>query len=156
MNRFIGVIAVLICACVPVQAQDTLSDREIARAYLAAYEAADYDTMREYYTEDAVFIDPTSFGIPNISDTIHWQGADAIIAGISAWGVSGLEYTFDRIYESSGRVIFDGATHVIYSGDNGDVIYNYPIITIITVENGLVVEHRDYTDFAGATQVTDQ
>jgi ketosteroid isomerase-like protein len=155
MFRISGSVAAFTCLCSSAQAQDVVSDQDIATAYLEAYQSGNYATMREYYAEDAVFIDPTSFEVPNIGDTIHWQGADAIIAGISAWGASGLEYTFDRIYESSGRVIFDGATHVIYPGDDGGVVYNYPIITIITIEDGQVTEHRDYTDFTGATLISE-
>jgi ketosteroid isomerase-like protein len=156
MFRFMGIIAACACICSTAQAQETLTPTQVATAYLETYQSGNFEGMREFYADDAVFIDPTSFEIPNMGDTIHWQGADAIIAGISAWGASGLDYTFDRVYEASGRVIFDGATHVIYTRDDGDIIYNYPIITIITVQDGQVVEHRDYTDFGGATLVTEQ
>jgi len=119
----------------------------IARAYLAAYEAQDYDAMRGFYAEDAHFIDPTSFDIESVAVDIDWTGPDAIIEGIRAWGMARGEYRIDRSYEASGRVVFLAEMDVIYAVPDGEVVFRYPITTIITVRDGQVVEHRDYTDF---------
>ncbi|WP_339744517.1 nuclear transport factor 2 family protein [uncultured Maricaulis sp.] len=132
---------------------DADSDRAVAEAYLTAYENQDYDTMRALYATDANFVDPTSFHLPQMPP-IDWQGPDTIIDGIASWGISGLEYHLDRSYTASGAVVFDGNADVIYATPSGPRIFTYPIVTIITVSNGLVVEHRDYTDYANSREIT--
>lgn len=134
-------------------AQEVTPARQTADAWLAAYQAQDFDVARTLLTEASTFIDPTSFGREGFGDPINWTGADSIIAGISSWGLDEAEYTFNRVYESPGRVVYDGSVLVTYQ--NG-ARFNYPIISIVTVENGHLVEHRDYTDFDGATRIDNQ
>jgi ketosteroid isomerase-like protein len=134
-------------------AQDGTPARQTADAWLAAYQAQDFDAARGLLTDASIFIDPTSFGRDGFGEPINWTGAEAIIAGISSWGLDNAAYTFERVYESPGRVIYDGSVLVTYQ--NG-AQFNYPIISIVTVENGHLVEHRDYTDFDGATRVDTQ
>lgn len=131
-------------------AQEQTPARQTAEAWLDAYQAQDFESARGLLTEESVFIDPTSFGRENFGEPINWTGADAIIAGISSWGLANAEYSFDRVYESPGRVIYDGSVLVTYQ--NG-ARYDFPIITIVTVADGHLVEHRDYTDFDGAVRV---
>lgn len=137
----------------PSFASDPAGAREIAEAYLDAYRQQDLDAMREFYAEGARFLDPTSFGIPAITAPIDWQGADAIIAGIASWGIDHMRYHLDRSYESSNAVVFDGSADVTYATPSGERTFNYPIITIITIRGGQVVEHRDYTDYDGAREI---
>ncbi|WP_417481321.1 nuclear transport factor 2 family protein [Maricaulis sp.] len=154
MNRLVlSLLACLTLAGPAMATGITGNSREIAEAYLAAYQRQDHDAMRALYAENARFIDPTSLAIPQITAPIDWRGADAIIAGISSWGIDHLNYTVERSYESSGAVIFDGRTVVSYETAIGERRFIYPIITIITVQDGKVVEHRDYTDFAGAREL---
>lgn len=135
----------------PVEAQDVSAARQTAQAWLDAYQAQDFDAMRAMLSDESVFIDPTSLGRENFGDPINWQGADAILAGVGAWGVTDAEYHIERTYESPGRVIFDGSVDVTYGDPDNPVSYNFPIITIVTVADGSVIEHRDYTDFDGAS-----
>ncbi|MEN0652934.1 MULTISPECIES: nuclear transport factor 2 family protein [Hyphobacterium] len=133
-------------------AQET--QEAVAEAYLAAYQAQDFAALEALYAEDAVFIDPTSEAIQGIGGPFDWTGREAILAGIRAWGATRLEYTVDRSWSASGHVVFDGAVAAIYETQTGTVAYRYPIVTIVTVGNGQVTEHRDYTDFSGMTQET--
>ena len=110
--------------------------------------------MAALMTDDTVFIDPTSFAIEGITNRIEWRGSDAIIAGVSAWGIDHGTYTIERTYEASGQVVFSGHIDVVYGQGESAVTFRYPITTIIAVEDGHVAEHRDYTDFNGATRVT--
>jgi ketosteroid isomerase-like protein len=153
MNRL--VLCLLACLSVTgaAGATDASTPRQIAEAYLAAYERQDHGAMRALYADNARFIDPTSFAIADITAPIDWLGADAIIAGIASWGIDHLSYEIDRSYQSSNAVIFDGRTVVSYGSGADTRRFNYPIITIITVRDGKVVEHRDYTDFAGAREL---
>jgi limonene-1,2-epoxide hydrolase len=148
-----AIVGIILCAALltgAAQAQTAASARQTADAWLAAYEAQDFDAVRSLLTDESVFIDPTSFGRANVVNTIDWTGPEEIISGISGWGLAAAEYSFDRVYESPGRVIYDGSVLVTYQ--NG-ASYDYPIITIVTVADGRLVEHRDYTDFDGATRV---
>ena len=128
---------------------DAVSPRETAEAWIAAYEAQDFDAMRALLTPDSVFVDPTSFERPEVTNTINWTGPDAIIAGVSAWGISHGAYDVSRTFASSNRIVFNAIMTVVYDTPDGEIAYLYPITTIITVEDGHVVEHRDYTDFDG-------
>lgn len=131
-------------------AQDT--PEAVAEAYLAAYQAQDFAALETLYAEDAHFIDPTSETVQGIGGPFDWTGREAILAGIRGWGATRLEYEVDRTFSASGHVVFDGAVAAIYLTQAGSVAYRYPIITIVTVEDGHVTEHRDYTDFSGMTQ----
>ncbi|MEE2526703.1 nuclear transport factor 2 family protein [Hyphobacterium sp. HN65] len=131
-------------------AQDVTPTRQTAEAWLTAYQAQNFEAMRSLLDQNSVFIDPTSLGRESFGNPINWQGADAILAGVRSWGVTDAQYHFDRTYESPGRVIYDGSIDVTYGAPDNQVSYNFPIITIVTVANGMVVEHRDYTDFEGA------
>jgi ketosteroid isomerase-like protein len=157
MYRSIGVLAVSIAITATASAQEAdteMSAQNVAENYLAAYSTQDWETVRALYAEDAVFIDPTSLEL-GFDNPIEWTGADEIITGIGGWGVSELHYQIHNTYESSGRVVFQADAVVTYPNPDGDVLMNYPITTIITVTDGLVTEHRDYTDFAGASRITE-
>ncbi len=127
--------------------------RAVAEAWLDAYSSQDFAVMTALMTEDTVFIDPTSFNIDMVTDRIEWRGPEAITAGVSAWGINHGRYTVNRSYEASGRVIFNGHIDVIYGEGENAQAFRYPITTIITVEDGRVAEHRDYTDFNGASRI---
>lgn len=133
--------------------QEDAPDIPVAEAYLAAYEAQDFDALAALYAEDAVFIDPTSFDVGEITQPIDWQGRDAILTGLRSWNVERLEYAVDRNYQASGRTVFDGAVTAVYALEDGDQHYRFPIVTIVTVQDGQVVEHRDYTDFTGMERI---
>lgn len=135
----------------PADAQETSSARQTAQSWLDAYQAQDFETMRALLTDESVFIDPTSLGRENFGNPINWQGPDAILSGVAEWGVTHAEYHIDRTYESPGRVIFNGSIDVTFGDPDSQVRYNFPIVTIVTVADGSVVEHRDYTDFDGAS-----
>jgi len=134
-------------------APDTV--RPVADAYMEAYQAQDFEVLSGLYAEDAIFVDPTSFDVAPITSPIRWQGSDAIIDGIQGWSVTSMRYTLERTYEASGHVIYDGISDVEFGTPEGAVTYRFPIITIITVENGQATEHRDYTDYAGMQRQPD-
>lgn len=129
--------------------------RQVAETYMQAYQAQDFEVLETLYSDDALFVDPTSYDVAPITSPIRWEGPDAIIAGLQGWGVARMTYSLDRSFEASGQVIYDGVSDVVYATANGPVTYRFPIITIITVEDGQVSEHRDYTDYAGMQRLTD-
>lgn len=138
---------------VAVAAGPAQASQDLAQAYLEAYETQDFEQLAELYAPDARFVDPTSFDVPDTTPPIDWQGPDAIIAGLQSWGVAEVDYRIDRSFTASGRTIFDGSVTAVFANNGDAVSYRFPIITIITVADGLVVEHRDYTDYAGAQRI---
>lgn len=128
----------------------------ISRAleYLDAYERLDVAELSQLYSEGAAFVDETSLALP---EPFMWTGRDTILAGIGGWKstVRGLEYHLTDAFESAGRVVFVGTVDATSIGLNGDVTFIFPVVTIVTLEGGQVVEHRDYADYAGATRRTE-
>ena len=137
-----------------LRADSTGSAQDVAERYLAAYSRLDFEDMRALYAPNATFIDPTSFAVLAPEQRIDWQGADAIIDGISNWGLTALDYRIQRTYEASGQVVFDAVVDVTYGPGSGNRTFRYGIVTIIQIENGQVIEHRDYTDFTGAIEIS--
>lgn len=126
-------------------------DRQIADAWLSAYQSQDFAAMGTLLNDDSHFIDPTSFGREGFEAPIDWAGAEAIRAGIRSWGITHAQYHFEDIFESPGRVIYRGSIDVTYGTAEARYSFNFPIITIITVAGDHIAEHRDYTDYDGAT-----
>jgi ketosteroid isomerase-like protein len=121
-----------------------------AQEYLAAYARMDLKALEALYTEDAVFNDPTSTKIPGIGGPFLWRGRKEILDHIGEWAKSirSLNYDVERVYEASGHVVFVGKVKPLIAAPEGPVQYTYPIVTIITITDGRVVEHRDYTNYA--------
>jgi ketosteroid isomerase-like protein len=127
-----------------------------ATRYLGAYQALDLETLKTLYSEEAAFNDPTSLHIQGIGGPFVWRGRTSILDGMRAWivgGVTALQYDIEDVYEASGRVVFVGSINSFVNAPSGTTQYRYRIVTIVTVENGHVVEHRDYTDYAGVSEV---
>ena len=135
-------------------AAEPAEDAIIAETYMRAYQDLDFDRLATLYAEDAVFIDPTSGNVAPITPPIHWQGADSIIAGLHSWGAQRMTYTLERHFNASGRFIYEGRSDVIYATPEGERTWRFPIVTIITVEDGQVTEHRDYTDYDSMQEIS--
>jgi ketosteroid isomerase-like protein len=156
MLRAVMMFWVALAVAAPAAAQPSQGDHEAtiaaATAYLDAYQAFDLERLEALYAEDATFDDPTSLHLTGVNGApFVFRGRDAILDGIRHWirqSVTSLQYDVEEVYESSGRVVFIGA-----ATSNGSTQWRFRIVTIVTIENGLVVEHRDYTDYWGATQV---
>jgi ketosteroid isomerase-like protein len=124
--------------------------------YLDAYQALDLERLKALYSEDAAFNDPTSIHIRGIGGPFVWRGRTNILNGMRTWmagGVTALQYDLEDVYEASGCVVFVGSINSFVSAPSGKTQYRYRIVTVVTIENGLVSEHRDYTDYAGAAEV---
>lgn len=156
MLRAVMILWAALTFAAPAAAQTAQREHEAtiaaATAYLDAYQAFDLERLEALYAEDATFDDPTSLLLTGVNGApFVFRGRDAILNGIRFWmqnSVTSLRYDVEEIYESSGRVVFIGAATA-----NGPSRWRFRIVTIVTIENGLVVEHRDYTDYWGANQV---
>lgn len=126
-----------------------------ANAYLDAYARLDTTALERLYAEDAVFNDPTSATVPGIGGPFVWKGRAEILAHLREWAktTKSLSYDVERRYEASNHVVFVGAVKPLVKTAKGDVQYRYPIVTIITIANGRVSEHRDYTNYGAGSVV---
>jgi ketosteroid isomerase-like protein len=153
----IATLAVLALAGPPAAGSSPRGNAETitaATTYLEAYQALDLARLQALYTENATFDDPTSLRVRGIGGPFVWRGRNEILTGIRSWtkSISSLRYDIDDVYEASGRVVFIGAVNPAVATPNGPTQFRYRIVTIVTVEGGRISEHRDYTDYAGATQ----
>lgn len=126
-----------------------------AQDYLAAYSRMDLKALAEFYADDAAFNDPTSTKVPGIGGPFVWRGRNEILAHIAEWkkSIRSLDYDVERIYEASGHVVFVGNVKPLTATPDGLVQYAYPIVTVVTVADGRIVEHRDYTNYAASRVV---
>lgn len=133
-----------------VSAQGSAAMR-IAMDYIDAYGAFDLERVETFYAEDAVFTDPTSFEFTDFGAPYHWEGREAIIRELhelkTESGVVAVTYKSSQVYEASGRVVFVADLQPVYNTKEGVVRTQVPIVTIVTVRNGKVIEHRDYADY---------
>ena len=153
MVAFIGSLFLSTAAFASAPDNDVIA---VADAYMQAYQAQDHDAMERLYAEDAVFIDPTSVdaGLPN--GPVMWSGRREIMAHLRPKdGVESslvLDYDVYTKFEHSGVVVY--AANVSYVYETEDQTWNglTPVITVISVRDGKVVEHRDYTDYTTGNQ----
>jgi len=123
-----------------------------ASDYLAAYSTFDVEKMQPFYSDDAVFTDPTSRNqIPGFSE-FTFEGKNAIIKGLGDYAAGynsfSVHYEVKRRFESAGNVVF--IADLSYEGEtkNGDRFAGgAPIVTVIKVKDGKIVRHTDYFDY---------
>ena len=122
----------------------------LARRYIAAYQALDVERLESFYAADVRFIDPTSERTP-LAQPFIFEGRDNVLAAIAqaAQSFVCIRYDVRRIYESSGHVVFAGKSQGLLKSEQGLFTGDGTIVTIITIKEGKVVEHRDYYDYAG-------
>lgn len=152
IHKFFALMLIIAGSSQALAQDDT---RQVADGWLDAYTSQDFDAMRGLLTEESRFIDPSSFGREGFSQEINWTGPDAILSGIQEWGVSRAVYTFENVFSSPGRVVYRGSIDVTFGQSDPQIRMMFPIITIISVENGRVMEHRDYTDYDAANVVSE-
>lgn len=130
----------------------------VASKYLDAYATLNVERMASMYAEDATFIDPTSENAPGVPQTLHFTGRDTIVGvlGEYAKNYRCLRYDFDRVYESGDCVVFVGRITAQLQADPKPLTLRSSIVTIVTVKDGRVAEHRDYYDYQGVEQSTDK
>ncbi len=146
-----------------VRAEDAAPDPRapvmvIADNYMAAYQELDLGRIAPLLSDDARFVDPTSFDMPGFAAPFDFQGRDAILAGIEGfktnYGLVRVPYAVSHRIAGMHDVAYIGEVQSEVNTAQGVIRYAYPIITIIKVRDGLVVEHRDYVDYPAGRQIS--
>lgn len=120
----------------------------VGEAYFAAYIARDWDALEPLLADAASFRDPTAelvFG-GALAD-----GKPAMMALFHEGyaGITQMEFRPARTLHSGNYTIFEGELDwAVDMGDGTAVASVMPIVTILRIEDGLVVSHRDYADYA--------
>ena len=130
--------------------------QSVADAYLKAVEQMDWARMQALLADDAIFEDPTSevFGEP-----WRYVGPEAIVDFYRDAAVDTLATSYRIVRQ------FATGTHVVYeiegSGHVKASLIGHPdkelkdtvnLVTVITVQDGKVIRHRDYVDYADMMQ----
>lgn len=137
------------------EAEAEMSEAEqIARAYMDAYSALDWNQVRALTSEDFRFYDPTYIDEQG-ENSDPWEGQDAVIAMMDGWtsesGMLGFRYTTPLVFENAGITVFVGRVITPYfAGPGREWHWESDIVSIIRVEDGKVVEHLDYVNYQDA------
>lgn len=148
-------LAAAMLAAMPAHAQEeqsyeaaTAATNEVASAYFDAYVARDWDWLEPMLADNANFKDPTAtlvFGGVGAPDkaammTLFREGYSSITE---------MSWQEDRRIMAGNIAVFEG-TLSWTARHRGDVLVTavMPFATIVTVEDGKIVEHRDYGDYS--------
>lgn len=164
MSRIFALAALFLVTLAPaIQAQGAQADPRaetiaVADAYMAAYQELDEAALAGFYADDARFFDPTSYDMEGFAAPFDFHGRDAILAGIATFKT---DYGLVRVpYAVTTKIA--GMHDVAYIGEVQSEVrvkgemqrYAYPIVTIITVRDGKVIEHRDYVDYPAGRRLS--
>lgn len=157
MVRTILMSAALVLAGASATAQEAGETEALARAYMAAYSELDLDAMEGFLAEDVIFTDQTSTD-PAHPGGIDLLGRDALRQTlddfIAQYQPITLGFEWETVFESNSRVVFIGHVNALYPTEDPAQRFRWRSrqVTVLTVDNGRVVEHRDYANYPGAEQ----
>lgn len=132
----------------PRFAATTAATAPVADAYFAAYIARNWDALEPLLAEPAVFEDPTAL---HVFGPVRSEGRTAIMERfrVGYAGISRMAFAPTRRMMSGNVAIYEGALDFALDIGNGLVVESVnPMVIILTVEDGRVVSHRDYVDYA--------
>lgn len=156
-HLFAGAFALLVC----ISGANAEEDKEVskktvalAREYIEAYSTFDTANFGSYYTDDAVFTDPTSTDQDANGNPFVYKGKEAIIKALSdyaaKYGRFTLNYDVERLYESNGVVVFVAILGWdLETKDGRTANGSAPMVTAVTVKDRKIAAHTDYYDYQG-------
>jgi ketosteroid isomerase-like protein len=131
------------------ESHESSEAEEIAREYVSAYSAADWDAMALLMADDFVFMDRTSPVIGG--EEFDKDGTLAMLEEYETRGrIVGLFLDFPRVFSSNGVVVFSGHVNALSLTSDPDygVRWRAEQVLIVTVRDGQVVRHDDYANYA--------
>jgi len=162
VRRTILSILALLVVVSPLQAQHSEPDahdaEQVARAYLAAYNVLDLDTMERFMSEDIVFVDSTNPDPENAPDGTHIRGSAAFVESIRAFvemmGVTTLGFEWEWIFKSNDRVVLSGWMNALMPAEDPAANFRWRTrqVVVLTIVDGRVVRHEDFIDYENAEE----
>lgn len=125
----------------------------IARAYMDAYSAADWNAMAPFMAEDILFTDHTN---PDPDFEHELRGRDALLTTLHAfsaqYGVAELGFEWAHVFESNGIVVFSGFVNSLGAPPEQEAAYRWRAeqVTVIRIVDGRVARHDDFANYNGA------
>lgn len=133
----------------PSFAQISLATSSVAESYFSAYIARDWDRLAPLLAAEGSFQDPTAallFG------TGKQQGREATLANFrqSYAAIRDMQFRPTRVFASGEHAVFEGSLDwtVTLEAGRDATIKNMPLIVILRVVDGKVVEHQDFADYS--------
>lgn len=122
--------------------------RRVAETYFDAYIRRDWTAIEGLISEDGGFSDPTS---EQIFGTKPHRGKEETIKAFRSGyaGITAMSANITRTVFSSSYALFEGTldwTLKLQSGKTIDT-KEMPIVVILTIKDGKVVDHKDYADY---------
>ncbi|MEM1247593.1 MAG: nuclear transport factor 2 family protein [Acidobacteriota bacterium] len=129
---------------------------ELVERYLEAYERLDAEAMGSFYSDSVRFVDPTSEKTPLVTPYVY-EGKEDVVRMLSTVSqfYERLELDVVRIWESSGHVVVVANTQGVLRQTDASgrpIELSSQIVTVLLVEGGKIVEHRDYFDYLSAAR----
>ena len=120
----------------------------VADAYFAAYTTRDWDALEPLLAENASFQDPTA---THVFGGVLSEGRTAMMQRfrVGYEGITHMEFAIDSRLVSAETAIYEGALHWGLDLGDGSIVDSVtPMVIVLTVEDGRIVSHRDYVDYA--------
>lgn len=158
IRMMLGAAALSAALAGTANAQATTDAEELARTYMSHYSRIDWNAMEALMAEDVVFSDVTAQGEGIGPDGLHHEGRAETMQALRDFSAQynpiELGFVWDDIFESNGRVVFIGHVNAIFpTGDPGEVFrWRARQVSVVTVRDGLVVQHDDFADYATPEQ----
>lgn len=127
--------------------ENTAITREICAKYFDAYIKLDFESMKEMMHDSISFQDPTAgliFGWKKV------EGKTNVYENFKKSYATIIEMKEDRtrtIFSSNTGVFELMLTWKFMSAKNREIKINMPLVVVLTVKEGKVIEHRDYGDY---------
>lgn len=122
--------------------------KDVGEAYFAAYIARDWDAMEVLMAEENSFRDDTA---ALVFGAVKYLGKDNMLKGFREGYASVTHMDFKPIRRmfAGHFAVFEGNLDWGINLDGGRVVNSeMPFVVILRVEDGKVVEHRDYADYS--------
>lgn len=120
----------------------------VAEAYFSAYIARDWDTLAPHLAEAGGFADPTATAVFGKVE-VHGKQATLRYFRENYAGIKHMRFNRSRAFFSGTHAVFEGTLDWTLSlpGGKDAVTVGMPFVTILRLEGGQVLEHRDFADY---------
>lgn len=129
-------------------AQQSEVNGVIAKQYFASYMDKNWNQLEQLLAEDGSFSDPTA---EPVFGKVEHIGKQAVMKNFREGyaSINYMRFNQSRVLLSGQYAIFEGTLDWSLSLANGKTAVTdaMPFVSIIKIENGLVIEHRDFAGY---------
>lgn len=148
LAHFLLVFAYSSCAQSPV-----LQKNQVTHQYIDAYVNLDFEALGDYYDTSSVFQDPT-LALIDARAALPVTGKAAILEKLNRnfAGITAPHYILKEQYTVGAYSIFSGIFEytqnaTAFGGPDLDIHFSLKSTTILTEQDGTILEHLEYMDY---------